>query len=108
MAWRFGHTQHQRESTTTTALYLAVTTKTAGPLGRVGVPEMTPVEPLSVRPAGSSGLTAYLSIGPDTAGANAMASPTTAGKGCEPLYENPGCECVTGSPPSQAASQHRR
>jgi hypothetical protein len=68
---------------------------------------MTPVEPLSVRPAGSSGLTAYLSIGPDTAGVNAMASPTTAGKGCEPLYEKPGCGCVIGPPPSQAASQHR-
>jgi hypothetical protein len=64
--------------------------KVAASLARVGVPEMTPVEPLSDKPGGNPGLTAYRSIAPDTAGVNAMGSPTTAGKGCDPLYDNAG------------------
>lgn len=48
---------------------------------------------------GSSGLTAYPSIDLDTAGVNTMASPTTAGKVCEPLCENSGGGRVTDSPP---------
>jgi hypothetical protein len=64
--------------------------KVAASLALVGVPEMTPVTPLSIRPEGSSGLTTYLSIDPDTAGVNEMASPATAGKGCDPLYDNAG------------------
>jgi len=35
-----------------------------------------------------------------------MASPTTAGKGCDPLYENTGCGRVAGSVPPQAESQY--
>lgn len=79
----------------------------AGPLLLVGVPEMTPVEPLSNKPGGNPGLTAYRSIGPDTLGVKAMASPTTAGKGCEPLYENSGGGGVADAPPPQAESQDR-
>ena len=37
----------------------------------------------------------------------AMASPTTAGKGCEPLYENSGGGRVGGAPPPQAESQDK-
>src|SRR5450631_2952984 len=81
--------------------------KVVASLALVGVPEMTPVTPLSPRPEGSSGLTAYPSIDPDTAGVNAMDSPTTAGKGCEPLYENSGGGRVADAPPPQAESQDR-
>src|ERR1700682_5955334 len=68
---------------------------------------MTPVRALSLGPGGSSGLTAYPSIGPDTAGVKAMASPTTAGKGCDPLYDSSGGGTVAGSPPPQAQSHDR-
>jgi len=61
---------------------------------------------LSTRPEGSSGLTTYRSIDPHTAGVKAMGSPTTAGKGCDPLYENLGGERVGDAPP-QAESQDR-
>jgi|ERR1022692_2712763 hypothetical protein len=81
--------------------------KVAASLALVGVPEMTPVRPLSIRPEGSSGLTTYVSIDPDTAGVNAMASPTTAGKGCDPLYDNAGGDGVVESPPPQPASQDK-
>src|ERR1700726_4498984 len=81
--------------------------KVAASLALVGVPEMTPVRPLSNRPEGSSGLTTYPSIGPDTAGVNAIASPTTAGKGCDPLYENSGGGRGAGVPPPQPESQNR-
>jgi hypothetical protein len=81
--------------------------KIAAWLALVGVPEMTPVSPFSISPVGSGGLTTYLSIDPDTVGVKAMASPTTAGKGCDPLYDNAGCGGVAGSPPSHAQSQHR-
>ena len=36
-----------------------------------------------------------------------MASPTTAGKGCDPLYDNAGGGRVAGSRPPQAQSQDR-
>jgi hypothetical protein len=81
--------------------------KVAAWLALVGVPEMTPVRPLSNRPEGSSGLTTYSSIDPNTAGVNAMASPTTAGKGCELLYENAGGGRVAGVQSLQAESQYR-
>src|ERR1700681_3790134 len=68
---------------------------------------MTPVRLLSTRPEGSSGLTTYLSIDLDTDGVKAMASPTTAGKGCDPLYDNAGGDGVVESPPPQPASQDR-
>jgi hypothetical protein len=86
---------------------VAVMTKVAASLALVGAPEMTPVRPLSHRPEGSSGPTTYRSIGPDTAGVNEMASPTTAGKGCDPLYDNAGGDGVGGAPPPQAESQDR-
>ena len=79
--------------------------KIAASLALSGVPEMTPVESLSDKPGGNAGLTAYRSIGSDTLGVNAMASPTTAGKGCDPLYENAGGARVPGSWPPQAQSQ---
>lgn len=84
-----------------------MTPEIAGPLARVGVPEMTPVRPLSNSPEGNSGLTTYLSIDPDIDGVEAMASPTTAGKGCDPFYYNAGGEGGAGSPPPQAESQDR-
>ena len=52
--------------------------KIAGLLALVGVPEMTPVEPLSDKPGGNAGLTAYRTNGPDSLGVKAMAAPTTA------------------------------
>ena len=84
-----------------------MTAKIAGPLALVGVPEMTPVEPLSDKPGGNPGLTAYRSIGPDTLGVKAIASPTTAGKGCDSLYDNAGGDGGVESPPPQAESQDR-
>src|SRR6185436_5732183 len=81
--------------------------KIADALLCVGLPEMTPVEPLSDKPGGNSGLTAYRSIDPDTAGVNAIASPTTAGKGRDPLYEKAGGDGVDESPPPQPASHDR-
>src|SRR5882757_7271256 len=81
--------------------------KIAVSLALVGVPEMTPVRPLSISPGGRSGLTTYPSIDPVTAGVNAMGSPTTAGKGCEPLYENSDGARVADAPPLQAESQDR-
>jgi hypothetical protein len=82
--------------------------KIAALLALIGVPEMTPVEPLSDKPGGNPGLTTNPSIDPDTAGVNAMASPTTAGKGCDPLYDNAGGGGrVAGSRPPQAQSQDR-
>ena len=81
--------------------------KIAASLARVGVPEMTPVKPLSDRPGGNAGWTTYPSTGVDTDGVNAMASPTTAGKGCDPLYDNAGCGAGAGSRPPQAPSQDR-
>ena len=84
-----------------------MTAKVSGPLARVGVPEITPVKPLSDRPGGNAGSTKYPSTGVDTAGVNAMASPTTAGKGCDPLYDNAGEGRVAGSRPPQAQSQDR-
>src|SRR6202795_1405787 len=82
-------------------------TKIAALLALIGVPEMTPVTPLSTSPEGSSGLTTYRSIDPDTAGVNEMASPTTAGKGCDPLYDKLGVGRVGGAPAPQAESQDR-
>jgi hypothetical protein len=83
--------------------------KVVAALALVAVPEMTPVEPSNEKPGGNPGLTAYRSIGPDTLGVNAMASPTTAGKGCDPLYDNAGGDGVVESPPPppQPASQDR-
>ena len=81
--------------------------KIAALMALIGVPEMTPVEPLSDKPGGNAGLTAYRPDGPDTLGVNAMASPTTARKGCEPLYENSGGRKVADAPPPQAESQDR-
>ena len=81
--------------------------KIAALLAFIGVPEMTPVEPLSDKPGGNAGLTVYRPNGPDTRGVNAMASPTTAGNGCDPLYENSGGEKVADAPPPQAESQDR-
>src|SRR5450631_3786991 len=81
--------------------------KIADPLALIGVPEMTPVKPSSDRPGGNAGFTTYPSIDVDTAGVSAMASPTTAGKGCDPLYDNAGGGRVAGSRPPHAQSQDR-
>jgi len=51
------------------------------------------------RPAGSSGQPACPSIDLETAVGNAMTSSTTAGRGCEALYQNSGGGRVTDSPP---------
>jgi hypothetical protein len=64
--------------------------------GRLRLPSLAESHP---RPEASSGQPAYPSIDLDTAGVSAMATPTTAGKGCEPLYEDSGGGRIIDSPP---------
>ena len=107
MARRLGHAQHERKGTVATPVGGSDVVD-RGSAALVGLPEMTPVEGFNVRPGGNGGLTAYRSIGPDTAGINSIASPTTAGKGSDPLYENAGSDGVVKSPPQPASHDRPR
>src|ERR1700730_3594914 len=67
---------------------------------------MTPLSSSIDRPDGKEGLTLYWSTVPDTAGVSTIASPTTAGKGIDPLEDNFGV-ANEACPPSPHAAMSK-